>query len=46
MVYTKAGLCSRHHTLINSVVKERVGLGEDFIEAGKVCVLKGDWIPG
>lgn len=23
------------------VVKERLGLGEDFIEAGKVCVLKG-----
>ena len=42
MVDIKPGLCSRHHTPINSVVKERVGLGEDFIEAGKVCVLKGD----
>lgn len=41
-VYIKARVRSRHHILMHFVVKERLGLGEDFLEAGKVCVLTGD----
>lgn len=42
------GVYSRHHTLINSVVKERAGLGEDFTEklfAGRVSIWKGEEMP-